>query len=129
MLIRIFSATKGDLCYINQNMSCYRRFTEGSWTMRVGKKKDVMIAQLKSYIPFFTALDAYTEGKYKQEIADILDERLFAIDLLEDNYKAAKKRKAFKNTCWKRKVYIILGSIFPRMITKIRHKRTEQRGG
>ena len=123
MILRVFCATKGDVYYMNQNMSCYRRFTEGSWTMRVGKNKENMIAQLKKYIPFLGALDEYTQGKYAEDIKQVMDERLFAIDLLENNYKAARKRKAFKNASWKRKVYIILGSVFPKLITKIREKR------
>ena len=108
-------------------MSCYRRLTEGSWTMREGKKKGPLLARLKTYIPFFIAFDAYTENKYKKEISEILDERLFAIDLLENNYKAAKQRKAFKNASWKRKLYIILGCICPSLITKIREKRMSQK--
>lgn len=123
MIIRIFCATKGDVYYHNQNMSCYRRFTEGSWTMRVGKNKEVILSQMKERISFYELLDEYTQGKYTGDIREVIDERLFAIDLLENNYKAAKKRKAFQNAGWKRKVYIILGSVFPKLITKIREKR------
>lgn len=123
MILRVFCAIKGDVYYMPQNMSCYRRFTEGSWTMRVGKNKGIILSQMKERISFYKLLDEYTQGKYAEEIKLVLDERLFAIDLLEDNYRAARKRKAFRSASWKRKIYIILGSVFPRLITKIREKR------
>ena len=120
MLIRIVCAVQGDVHYINRNMSCYRRFTEGSWTERVGKKNDQFTASLKKYIPFLKALDDYTNGKYKNDILKCIDRREFEIDLLENRYKDAIKRRAFKKASIKRKSYILLGCLFPEMVNKIK---------
>lgn len=120
MLIRIVCAVQGDVHYINRNMSCYRRFTEGSWTERVGKKNEQFTASLKKYIPFLKALDDYTNGKYKNDILKCIDRREFEIDLLENRYKDAIKRRAFKKTTLKRKIYIILGCVCPNLINNIK---------
>ena len=119
-VIRIFCATKGKIRYFNQNMSCYRRFTEGSWTMRVGQNAKQMAEQIRSYIPFLEKLNEYTSFKYEKDINTEIDDRYFKSDLLENNYKAAIKRKAFKSTSSKRKIYIAIGCICPWIINKIR---------
>lgn len=121
-VIRIFCATKGKIRYFNKNMSCYRRFTEGSWTMRVGQDKRKMAEQIRSYIPFLEKLDEYTKYAYAKEIKAEIDDRYFQAELLQNNYKAAIKRKAFKVAPVKRKAYILAGCLFPRLITKIRNK-------
>lgn len=122
MIIRIFCATKGKIRYINKNMSCYRRFTEGSWTMRVGQDAHKMAEQIRSYIPFLEKLNDYTGFLYDNDINTEIDDRYFKSDLLENNYKSARKRAAYKTASLKRKVYITIGCICPWLINKIRSK-------
>lgn len=121
-VIRIFCATYGKIRYINKNMSCYRRFTEGSWTMRVGQDAKKMAEQIRSYIPFLEKLNGHTDFMYDADIQREIDDRYFKSDLLENNYKAAKKRKAYKEAPLKRKVYITIGSMCPWIINKIRNR-------
>lgn len=127
MTIRIYCATKGELYYFNKNMSCYRRFTEGSWTMRIGQSNEAMAGQLKKYIPFLRQLNLYTNRRYEKIIEKVLDERLFSIDLLDNNYKNAKTRKAYKRANIKRKLYICIGCICPQLVTKLRANRIAKR--
>lgn len=122
MTLRVFCATKGDIYYINKNMSCYRRFAAGSWTVQVGRTSEGMLDQFKQYIPFLEKLNRYTAGQYDEEIKKALDDRLFQIDLLENNYRSARKRTAYKTTSAKRKLYIFCGCICPRFVTFIRKK-------
>ncbi len=122
MIIRIFCATEGKMRYFNKNMSCYRRFTETSWTVRVGKNTEKMVKGLLEGVPFLEKLNAHTNFIYNEDIKAAIDDRYFQAELLENKYREARKRKAFKIAPVKRKVYIIAGCIFPNLITKIRNK-------
>ena len=121
MIVRIICALQGDIHYMNKNMSCYRRFTDNSWTVNVGKDNDKFVNSLKQYIPFLKELNRYTDGKYEQDILKCIDRREFEIALLENDYRIAIKKKAFKKCSLKRKVYIAVGCVFPKFINKIRN--------
>ena len=120
MIIRIICALNGDIHYINKNMSCYRRFTEGSWTERVGKNNEQFVNSLKRYIPFLYSLNDYTNGEYEEDILKSIDRREFEIALLENRYKDAVKKQAFKKSSVKRKLYILTGCICPKLINRLR---------
>lgn len=122
MIIRIFCSLKGDIYYINKNMSCYRRFTEGSWTNRVAGKKEAFAKAFRESNLFLANLDKYTNGKYKKDIDESIDKREFKIALLENRYKDAKKSLSFKEASFKTKCYIRVGCIFPKLISKLRSK-------
>lgn len=126
-VLRVFCATQGDIYYQNRNMSAYRRFSEGSWTTRVGQDPQKMADSLKRYISFLTALNEMTGQKYQKDIENVIDERLFAFDLLENRYRDARKRKSFHCTPYKRKAYILIGCICPRFINRIRAKNIKMR--
>ena len=49
MILRLYCAAKAPLYYLSQNMSVYRRFTEGSWTVRVGmNQKNIVLGHEES---------------------------------------------------------------------------------
>ena len=121
MVLRIYCLLHGDFHYINKNMSCYRMFTEYSWTVNIGCDKKKLVESYKKYIPFLKELNRYTDGKYEQDILKCIDRREFEIALLENDYKTAIKKKAFKKCSLKRKVYIAVGCVFPKFINKIRN--------
>lgn len=120
MVIRVFCATQGKVYYINKNMSCYRRFTEGSWTVKVGQNKDNVIQLHKNNISFIKKLDEYTNGKYRSEIEKCVDRRKFEMFILENEYKEAIKCNAYKRAPTKQKIYVFIGCIFPMLINKMR---------
>ena len=121
--VRLCCATQGDVSYLNRNMSCYRRFSEGSWTNRIGKDSAKFAESLKRYIPFLEKLNEYTNGEYSCDICEILDERMFLIDLLENRYRDARKRVAFRHTTVKRKIYIAVGCACPWLVNRLRSIR------
>lgn len=120
MIVRVLCKTQGDLYYINRNMSCYRRFTESSWTVSVGNSNEKFANHLKQYIPFLKELNIYTNGKYEKDILKSIDRREFEIALLENRYKDAVKKQAFKKSSFKRKIYILIGCICPKLINHLR---------
>lgn len=120
MIIRIFCAIHGNLHYFNRNMSCYRRNVQGSWTETVGKNKERFKAEQKKYLPFLRKLDEFTNGIYHEEIIDTIDEREFNIALLENDYREAIKKKAYRHSSAKRRLYVAIGCVAPKLISKLR---------
>ena len=123
--VRLCCATQGEIFYINRNMSCYRRFSNNSWTTRIGQDPQKMAENLKRYIPFLIELDQYTERRYQKDIETTIDERLFAIDLLENRYRDAKKRVAFHSAKKSRKLYILIGCVCPRLVNRLRRAKAK----
>lgn len=115
MIIRLYCATQKDIYYINKNMSCYRRFTENSWTVRVGLDKEKFLSHRKEKIDFLKEYNEYTDKKYEDIIESEIDFRNFEIAIYEGRYKDAKKARCFSKTSLKRKVGIYAGCIFPKL--------------
>lgn len=124
MVMRIICSLKGKIRYFNQNMSCYRRFTEGSWTMRCGMDKDILADKIKIRIKFMKDLNDYTNGKYNNEISVGIDKDEFTVDLLENRYSDARKREAFKTASIKKRLYIAVGCVSPQVINWLRKLKT-----
>lgn len=120
MVYRLKAFTQGDLYYLNRNMSNYRRFTENSWTVRIGLNPKKVLPSYKSYIPFFQLFDQYTEGKYHNSIEKELERRKFEILVLEENYRAAKKMPYYKKCSHSEKVKISIGCVSPKLLEKIK---------
>ena len=120
MVLRIYVAIKGKMYYSNKIMSAYRRFTEGSWTVRVGSNKAMLKNNMKDTIAFFKRLNEYTDFKYNDVISDGIDEYNFKIAMLENNFKEARKARSYKNASIKQRCYITIGCVFPKLISKLR---------
>ena len=123
MRMRLFCAAKKPIYYINKNMSAYRRFTEGSWTLRIGKDHDKFLENQRKTIEFLYNYDNYTKQIYHKIIEAEIEKRKFDIDISEGNYKAAIKRRAFYTASVKRKIGILLGCLFPNIIKKVSLRR------
>jgi len=59
--IILWFAYNGDFCYINQKMSCYRIFSEGSATS-LNRKRDYAIRKAKTNAEGLIAFNEYTDG-------------------------------------------------------------------
>lgn len=120
MVFRIYCAVKGLVYYFNRNMSAYRRFVEGSWTMRVGQDSIAMARNLEGYIPFLERLDKETNYKYSKEINFAIDSRRYQAAWLKHDYNMARKCKCFSEENIAKKLAIVVGCICPKLINKIR---------
>ena len=123
MKLRLYCASKKPIYYLNKNMSSYRRFSEGSWTVRVGKNLDKFLKNQKEALVFLEHYDNYTDKIYHNIISDELERRRYAIDISEGNYKAAIKRKCFKKASLKSKIGVLAGCIFPNTVNKYQGSR------
>lgn len=115
MIIRLYCAAQKNIYYLNRNMSCYRRFTEGSWTVRVGQDKEKFLAHRKKKIVFLREYNAYTEHQYDDTIELEIDHRQFEIDMYEGNFRRARKNRCFSQASFKRKAGITIGCVFPKL--------------
>lgn len=115
---RLCCAAKGDIFYINRNMSCYRRFVDGSWTVQ-NQSKDVFISHLEEIIPFLNRYNEYTGYRYDSDIAKCIDRREFDILLLKSDYRNAIRKKAFWRASIKRKIGVLLGCVCPVLVKRI----------
>lgn len=83
---------KGDIYYINEYMSCYRRDVERSWSVKMQKRsfrKNMKYCYLQSILKF----DDYTEKKYHELLKrDILDAE-FDYLKLSNNFKKMRDKK------------------------------------
>ena len=120
MLLRLYCHAQKPIWYLNRNMSCYRRFTESSWTVKVGQDREKFLKVLKDTAAFLEKYDEYTGRRYTEAIRKELVHRHFEIALLEGDYRTAIKSQDYRNASLKRKVGIAVGAVFPKLINRIR---------
>ncbi|MBQ3417886.1 MAG: glycosyltransferase [Ruminococcus sp.] len=124
MIIRLYCAAQKDIYFINQNMSCYRRFTESSWTVNVGQDKEMFLELRKTKIVFLKEYNDYTQYKYNRIIEKVLNYRQFEIDMYEGNYRAARRNPSFKTASLKRRIGITVGCVFPGLVYSYLNKQS-----
>ena len=118
MLLRLYCQAQKPIYYLNRNMSCYRRFTESSWTVRVGQDREKFLKVLKETSIFLEKYDKYTEGRYSEAIENELVHRRFEIALLEGDYRTAFKSPDYRSASLKRKLGIAVGAVFPKLVER-----------
>ena len=122
MIIRLYCAAQKDIYYLDRNMSCYRRFTEGSWTVSVGKNKKKILELQKGKIEFLKKYDEYTHFQYTDVIKRGIEKRLFEINISEGDYRAARRNSSFQTASLKRRIGITVGCIFPKLVYSFLNK-------
>ena len=101
-------------------MSCYRRFTESSWTVKVGQDREKFLKAMKDTAAFLEKYDEYTEKRYTEAIQKELVRRHFEIALKEGDYRKARRSPDYRNASFKRKLGITAGAAFPKLMNRIR---------
>ena len=123
MVLRIFCAANGNIHYFDKNMSAYRRFVEGSWTMRIGQDIEKMAKGISAYIPFLEQLDEATGLKYHNEIEIAIDKRRYQTAWLLNDYRKARECKMFSEQSVIKKIMILVGCICPGIVNGIRRMK------
>ena len=123
----LFSLTKGNMYYLNEAMSCYRRLSKGSWTSNNSTNTKKQLEHYKNIINGYNAFNKFLNSKYDSFVNDIIDKNVFLVELLSKNYKTClnKKYRRYFNKCLnkKEKLAVILYAYFPFMenlISKLR---------
>lgn len=114
----LLSISKGNLYYINEEMSCYRTMANGSWSQRVTENPNKKIKALNNEIFGFNLFNKYTDYVYQKNIEEIVREKEFLVGFLEKNGKTIlqrKYRKYLKNYLTKKEIiFIVIMTYFPK---------------
>lgn len=111
----LFALTKGNLYYINEVMSCYRTFSEGSWSLKL-KKEHKGACHFQNMNSGFEAFNDYTNKKYDVYLSEICERNKFIIALaLWDGKTCSSKkfRKYYQCLGKKQKLKVIIFYFFP----------------
>lgn len=122
----LFFAHCGDVFYIDETMSCYRRGVLGSWSLAQRQDTAKMVRHGHNMIRAFASFDRYTEGKYHHIMADRISRQMAITTLLEKNtYIFLKKenREYFSKLTAGKKVFILLSVVFPSLMRRVYLRR------
>ena len=111
--LRVYFAVTGGIYYIDSVMSCYRKFSSGSWTSRMKRNKKAFIQHVVKMINFAISLDEYTEGKYHDNIKNRIDYCNYLKYLYKGNLIRAFQTNYYKNLPFQKKVTDPLRRKFP----------------
>lgn len=119
----------GDVYFIPDIMSAYRRGVDGSWSVRTAKNYDenqcrhalTMIRTIEEY-------DGFTNGKYHEFCLKKASHSVAVYCILAKKSKLCLKeyRKYFAYLPRSRKIFIVLGMFFPAAAKKLYLKRIEK---
>lgn len=112
---RVFCAVTGGVYYMDKVMSCYRKFTSGSWTNGLTQNTERAKRNLNNRMSFLTQLDGYTNGAYQSYIQVAMDEYRFAYDIRFGKLTDALKMPYFKELSLKHKVKEVFTGRWPKL--------------
>lgn len=119
-----YFAQIGNMYYINEEMSCYRKSSIGSWTSTALNTPYKQVNNRMQMIESYIAFDSYTNLKYHKLIEhSILKMEFNAAVILKDYKKVLNKkyREIFNERSIKERTLFIISAYFPCLI-KIYHK-------
>jgi len=115
----LYFAAHGGIFYMDDDMSCYRVMSKGSWSSR-NKTPNKVLQQRKRQLRMMQLFDEYTNHQYNCFLKDYE----FSVLLHEGRFKDALSKKycaQFDQLTIKKKLYVHLCRLLP-FIDKIRHK-------
>lgn len=81
-VLQIRGSLRGGIYYIDQKMAAYRRYTKGSWTMRVLRDKEKLNEQWNIERKMLRELDIDTKGEYNPIITKRLESYITFLEQL-----------------------------------------------
>lgn len=101
----LYLATRGDVAYLNEAMSCYRMNSNGGWSSSTSFEK-----KNKEHIIMLKRFDKFTNGEYHNSIYKAVNKRTFLLELKQRNYNEILKKKYrflfYKELTIKDRIYI-----------------------
>ena len=118
----------GDVVFINKKMSVYRKFADGSWSIRhrqydEEKNKKVSMARVFSLDEY----DIFTNYAFHKNCLDRKNRILLSCYLTEKKYDAVLRNKELKKFCKRKHLITYLNIRFPRLFTFLRGKNEKQK--
>ena len=109
-------ATEGNCFYIKKTMSCYRVFSENSWSSKEKNNSSSKIDRLKAQVKSMRCYDCFTDYKYSAFIQKEINRCEFSIYSLQGNFNKCLKKKyrtQLNRYPLKSKIYFTVCAIFP----------------
>lgn len=117
--VLLHAATLGKIHYIDKIMARHRIASDGSWTNRVYKNRNLRVKHDENMINFLTDFDKYYDNQHHVYVSEKIEEYIFDILMSNGEYKAMINHKCFSMITGKRKLLIRIGALFPSLINKI----------
>lgn len=127
--IMMLYATYGGCIYLDQEMSCYRKQSVGSWSQRMRSNSSMREQTILASIDSFKAYDEFTNKEYTHLINNVCLREEFKYLQAKKNYKEMLHRKYriyFKNMTVKEKIYTLISAKIPFVI--LVYTRLKKRG-
>lgn len=127
-IMLLYYGQLGNVYYIDDVMSCYRRGVSGSWSERIGdaNNTNIYIKHLNDMIKVILEFDKYTNSKFHDLCLDRISDYMFKQVILSKEYKdfKSKQNKEIFNRLSKSKKYFVMsGVVFPNFVTFLYKKR------
>lgn len=119
LVLMMLLATKGDMCYISREMSCYRRLSASSFTLSCVNDKELRIVRHERNCKAMELFDSYTNYEYHEFVYESIQKRKFILLGLKEQYEemlAPTYMKFFKQTPIKTQIYILCSAKLPRIL-------------
>ncbi len=113
----------GNVYYINESMSCYRRGVEGSWSSRIGNaNNDVYVNHLVDMEKVISEFDKYSNYKYHNICCKRNGIYMFKEAIISKKYNKllnSENKEIFDTLSKNKRLFIKMGRIFPGLIKNI----------
>ena len=123
--LQIMGSIHGGMLYISDEMSAYRLFSNGSWTLNMMQDKDKYIKHFKRKIQALQKVNDETNYKYNSLIYNKILDSEYNILCLENKHKEVLKKEnigMLNVISTKDKVKLFINILFPWLI-KLRDRR------
>lgn len=117
--VLLYAATMGELHYIDKVMARHRVASDGSWTNRVYKNKELRVLHNKKMIEFLKDFDDYSSRQFHFCIEEKIEDYQIDILMTNNNHKELISHPRFGDISIKRKILSYLGLICPSVINRI----------
>lgn len=121
----------GDVYYISNIMSCYRRGVSGSWSVRQRQKRTAqqMLRHPQSMVNTFISYDIYTNGRYHDLCVKRIARQMAIVCILSKScYNMLKKenREYYASLSKTRRIYILFGTVSPKLCCMLYLRRLDK---
>ena len=117
----MYFGCKANVYYINDIMSKYRKFSEGSWSSSYRNNNQQRINIQKRRVESLKAFNDFSDYKYNKTCKRVIRRNEYEIAALSNDYRGMIKYPEFLKKDNKKTIFLaIIGSLFPKTTRKIR---------
>lgn len=121
-VVMLYFGALGDVLYIEDAMSCYRRGAQVSWSAKNYKNLDKLTAHSDKMIDTLKSFDEYSRYQYHDIVCHRIGYQMAKAVILHLNARIFLKkenREYFACLSGKRKMFILAAMVFPKLIRKL----------